>query len=127
MIEQIDVLWIKNRRLVSSFEVEFSTSMTSGLLRGSNIDLKVPKYLVIPEEREEQFKRKKKSPMFDEWFKKDNWNLLFFDSIRHSYKKIKSMKLELNSIVNKKGPMALRPDKKNDKQMHPDDAQLNLF
>ena len=116
-IKDIDLLWIKNNKIISSFEVEFSTSMTSGLVRGSNIDSKVPKYLVIPEEREEQFKRKYKSPMFEERFEKDSWKLLFFDSIRHSYKKLKSKELELNSIVNKKGPVAMRPDKKNNQQL----------
>jgi len=116
-IKDIDLLWIKNNKIISSFEVEFSTSMTSGLVRGSNIDSKVPKYLVIPEEREEQFKRKYKSPMFEERFEKDSWKLLFFDSIRHSYKKLKSKELELNSIVNKKGPVAMRPDKKNSQQL----------
>lgn len=117
-IQGIDLLWIKGNRIVSSFEIEFSTSMASALVRGSNIDSNVPKYLVIPEEREEQFKRKQKSPMFADRFEKDNWNLLFFDSIRHSHKKLKSKELELNSIINKKGPMALHPDKKNNKQMN---------
>ncbi len=117
-IQGIDLLWIKNNKIVSSFEIEFSTSMTSALVRGSNIDAKVPKYLVIPEEREEQFQRKQKSPMFSERFEKDNWNLLFFDSIRHSHKKLKLKELELNSIINKKGPIAMRPDKKNSEQMN---------
>ncbi len=117
-IQGIDLLWIKSNRIVSSFEIEFSTSMTSALVRGSNIDSKVPKYLVIPEEREEQFNRKQKSPMFAERFEKDNWNLLFFDSIRHLYKKLKSKEVELNSIINKKGPAAMLPDKKNSEQMN---------
>jgi 16S rRNA G966 N2-methylase RsmD len=117
VIGQIDLLWIKNNRIACSFEVEFSTSMTSGLVRGSNIDSKVDKYLVIPEEREEQFNRKQKSPMFAERFEKDNWNLLFFDAIRHLYKKLRSKEVELGSIVGKKGPMSLRPDKKETKQM----------
>lgn len=116
-IELIDLLWIKSTRIVSAFEIEHSTSMTSGLLRGSNIDSKVAKYLVIPEEREQQFNRKHKSPMFAEQFKKDNWNVLYFDSIRHLYKKLKSRKVEINSIINKKGPMAMRPDKKSNEQM----------
>ena len=116
-IQGIDLLWIKSNKIVSSLEVEFSTSMTSGLVRGSNIDSAVPKYLVIPEEREEQFRRKQKSPMFAERFEKDSWRLLFFDSIRHSYKKLKSKELELSSIINKKGPMAMRPDKKNNQQL----------
>jgi 16S rRNA G966 N2-methylase RsmD/DNA-directed RNA polymerase subunit RPC12/RpoP len=117
-IQGIDLLWIKNNRIVSSFEIEFSTSMTSALVRGSNIDSKVPKYLVIPEEREDQFRRKQKSPMFAERFEKDNWNLLFFDAIRHLYKKLKSGQVALDSIINKKGPMAMRPDKKNNEQMN---------
>jgi DNA modification methylase len=117
-IQGIDLLWIKGNKIVSSFEIEFSTSMTSGLVRGSNIDSAVAKYLVIPEEREEQFKRKQKSPMFAERFEMDNWNLLFFDAIRHLYKKLKSKEIELGSIINKKGPVAMRPDKKNNKQMN---------
>ena len=91
--------------------------MTSALVRGSNVDSKVPKYLVIPEEREEQFKRKQKSPMFAERFEEDNWSLLFFDSIRHLYRKLKSKEVELTSIINKKGPVAMRPDKKNNQQL----------
>jgi hypothetical protein len=87
-------------------------------VRGSNIDSAISKYLVIPEEREEQFRRKQRSPMFAERFEKDNWNLLFFDSIRHSHKKLKSKELELNSIINKKGPVPMRPDKKNSEQMN---------
>jgi len=118
VIEQIDLLWIKGNRIASSFEIEFSTSMTGGLLRGSNIDSDVPKYLVIPEEREEQFKRKQKSPMFAERFEKDNWSLLFFDAIRHLYKKLKSREVGLNSVVNKKGPVAMRPSSNNREQMN---------
>jgi hypothetical protein len=117
-IQGIDLLWIKGDRIISSFEIEFSTSMTSALVRGSNIDSAVPKYLVIPEEREDQFKRKHKSPMFAERFEQDNWNLLFFDSIRHVYKKLKSKVLEIDSLINKKGPMAMRPTKKENDQMN---------
>ncbi len=116
-VEGIDLLWIKHNQIRGSFEIEFSTSMTSGLVRGSNIDSKIPKYLVIPEEREEQFKRKHKSPMFSERFEKDNWNLLFFDTIRIKYKKLKTKEVKLESIIDKKGPVAIRPDKKRNKQM----------
>jgi len=116
-IQGIDLLWIRSNKIVSSFEIEFSTSMTSGLVRGSNIDSAVSKYLVIPEEREEQFRRKQKSPMFAERYEKDNWNLLFFDSVRHLYKKLKSKQITLDSIINKKGPAAMRPNKKNNEQM----------
>ena len=117
-IQGIDLLWIKGDRIISSFEIEFSTFMTSALVRGSNIDSTVPKYLVIPEEREDQFKRKHKSPMFAERFEQDNWNVLFFDSIRHVYKKLKAKVIEIDSLINKKGPLAMRPAKKEDEQMN---------
>jgi hypothetical protein len=107
-VGQIDLLWIKSNKIVSSFEIEFTTSMTSGLVRGSNIKSDVQKYLVLPEEREEQFKRKHKSPMFSERFKDDNWNLLFFDAIKIAYKKLKGKEISLESIINKKGPKSLR-------------------
>lgn len=107
-VSQIDLLWIKGNKIVSSFEIEFTTSMTSGLLRGSNLDKTIPKYLVVPEEREEQFKRKRKSPMFEERFQDDNWNLLFFDALKIAYKKLKGKEITLESIINKQGPKSLR-------------------
>ncbi len=119
-IELIDLLWIKNNQIASLFEIEFTTTMTGALNRGSNVAPQVPKYLVIPEEREEQLKRKQKSPMFSERFKNDNWNLLFFDAVRNSYKKLKSHKIELKSIINKQGPIALRPK-------GPENRQTNMF
>jgi transcription elongation factor Elf1 len=119
-VSQIDLLWIKNNEIKAVYEIEFSTSMTSGLMRGSNIAGNVLKYLVIPEEREEQFKKKQKSPMFSERFKDDNWSLLYFDAIRNAHKKIKRGELTLESLVNKKGPEALRPKSV-------DANQINLF
>ena len=46
--------------------------------------------------------------MFAEQLEKDNCNLLFFDAIRHLCKKLKSKEIELDSIINKKGPAAMR-------------------
>jgi len=108
-VGQIDLLWIKNNNIASAFEIEYSTTMTSGLMRGSNIVASVPKYLVMPEEREEQFNRKIKSPLFAERFKNDNWKILYFDSIRNNWKKLKQKNIKLGSLVGKKGPEALRP------------------
>lgn len=119
-VRQIDLLWVKNEKIVSAFEIEFSTSMTSGLMRGSNIVASVPKFLVMPEEREEQFNKKIRSPLFSERFKDDNWKILYFDSIRNSWRKLKQKKLKIESLVGKKGPEALRPNIK-------DNGQIELF
>jgi hypothetical protein len=67
-VEMIDLLWVHHRSVIAAFEVEATTTMTSALVRGSNLPAEVPKYLVIPEERLEQFERKMKSPMFAERF-----------------------------------------------------------
>jgi len=117
-VEQIDLLWIHGSRIIASFEVEFSTSMTSGLMRGSNIDQTVDKYIVIPEEREAQLRQKERSPMFAETFISYNWNVLYFDAIRNVHGKLKSGTIELKEMIDKKGPEALRPNN-NSKNQHP--------
>src|SRR3989338_2920679 len=48
VIENIDLIWIKDRRVKAIFEVESTTSMTSALMRGSNIDREVDKFMVFP-------------------------------------------------------------------------------
>lgn len=55
-IELIDVLWLRGNAIVSAFEIECTTSIYSGLLRMSDLvamqpNLKIPLYLVAPDER----------------------------------------------------------------------------
>jgi hypothetical protein len=101
-VEMIDLMWLRGNRIVSAFEVESTTTMTSALVRGSNLAAEVPKYLVIPEERQEQFERKMKSPMFAERFEIDQWRILFFDMVRTNQKKLKSGDVTLDELTNKK-------------------------
>jgi hypothetical protein len=37
--------------------------------------------MVIPEEWEQDFERKMKSPLFSEHFEKDNWTLAYFNTL----------------------------------------------
>lgn len=101
-IEMIDLLWVKGKNTIAAFEVESTTTMTSGLVRGSNLPANVPKYLVIPEEREDQFNRKMKSPMFAERFEIDKWKILYFDALRINYKKLKSCSVTIESLAEHK-------------------------
>jgi hypothetical protein len=87
--------------LVRAFEVECTTTMTSGLQRGSNLPATVPKTMVIPEEREQDFERKMKSPLFSEHFEKDNWTLAYFNALREAFTKTKA-KTALESLFGKK-------------------------
>ncbi len=86
----MDLLWLKGNEVVRAFEVECTTTMTSGLQRGSNLPATVPKTMVIPEEREKDYERKMRSPLFSEHFSKDNWSLLYFNALREAFTKTKA-------------------------------------
>lgn len=56
IIKLIDVLWLKGNAIVAAFEIECTTSVYSGLLRMADLismqpNLKIPLYLVAPDER----------------------------------------------------------------------------
>ena len=75
--------------------------MRRGLQRGSNLPANVPKTMVIPEEREKDFQRKMKSPLFSEHFNKDNWTLTYFDALRNAFTKTKA-KTALETLFGQK-------------------------
>lgn len=86
----MDLLWLRDQEVVRAFEVECTTTMTSGLQRGSNLPAGVPKTMVIPEERDRDFERKMKSPLFSQHFEQENWALLFFDALRQAFTKTRA-------------------------------------
>ena len=96
-----DILWVKDGKVASLFEVETTTSMTSGLQRGSNVENSVPKFLVIPEEREAQFSQKMKSPMFSERFNSDNWKIIYCGALTEEFLKHRG-KTDIEKIVDTK-------------------------
>ena len=97
----MDLLWLDGNEVVRAFEVECTTTMTSGLQRGSNLPGSVPKTMVIPEERENDFERKMKSPLFSEHFHKDNWTLVYFNALREAFTKTKA-RTALESLFGQK-------------------------
>jgi len=101
VVENIDLLWIKNKAIAAVFEVESTTSMMSAIMRGSNVEASVDKFMVLPEEREAQFNNKMTSPLFREHFENENWKIVYFDALRAAYVKEKT-DLDINSIVNQK-------------------------
>lgn len=100
-VENIDVLWLQGDQVKALFEVEATTSMTEALKRGSNVDRTVRKYLVIPQEREDQLLRKLRSPLFVERFQQDSWNLLFFETLDRGFLKQRE-KMDLTALIAKK-------------------------
>lgn len=68
-VELIDVLWLKGNAIVAAFEIESTTSIYSGLLRMSDLiamqpNLKIPLYLVAPDERRDKVVTEVNRPTF---------------------------------------------------------------
>jgi 16S rRNA G966 N2-methylase RsmD len=105
VIENIDLLWIKGNKIITVFEIESTTGMMSAIMRGSNVDASVDKFMVLPEERETQFNNKMTSPLFREHFEHENWKLIYFDALRAAFTKEKT-DLDISSIVNLKNTSA---------------------
>jgi len=101
VIENIDLIWIKGKEIKAIFEIESTTTMTSALMRGSNVDERVDKFMVLPEEREGQLRNKLTSPLFKDHFENENWKLIYFDTLRNAYTKQKA-KIDIYSLINKK-------------------------
>jgi len=97
----MDLLWLKGDKVVTAFEVECTTTMTSGLQRGSNLPTKVLKIMVLPEEREADLERKMQSPLFRQHFEGESWRLLYFDSFRNTFGKQRE-KTDLESLFGTK-------------------------
>ena len=118
-VENIDIIWLRGAQVEAAFEVEATTSMTEALKRGSNIDPHVPKYLVIPQERENQLSRKLRSPLFGERFQQDSWKCLFAEALDSAFNR-QGGKLDITALISKRVP-------KNPGRHSRINAQLNLF
>lgn len=97
----MDLLWLKADTVATAFEVECTTTMTSGLQRGSNLPADIPKVMVLPEEREADFDRKMQSPLFRQHFEDESWRLLYFDTFRAAFSKQRE-KADLESLFGTK-------------------------
>jgi hypothetical protein len=61
-------------------EVENTTKFTSGIQRASNADIAIPKLMVVPDNRKEEFLNIN-DPLFITNFKHYNWKYLFYSDI----------------------------------------------
>lgn len=80
-IEMMDCVWIKEGEIVAIFEVENSTNFTDAVIRASNIDSRVQKFMVIPEDRTHEL-QKNKDPLFIDSFRNNSWLYLTFEDVR---------------------------------------------
>lgn len=68
-VEQIDVIWLKNRSMARAFEVEHTTAVYSGLLRMADLlalqpNMSIKLHIVAPEERRDKVLREVSRPVF---------------------------------------------------------------
>ncbi len=68
-IEEIDVLWLKNRYIIRAFEVEHTTSIYSGILRMADLialqpNLEIKLQIVAPYERKDKVQHEIQRPVF---------------------------------------------------------------
>lgn len=69
IIENIDVIWLKGNTFYAAFEIESTTSIYSGLLRMSDLiasqpNVRIPLYLVAPDDRRTKVKSEINRPTF---------------------------------------------------------------
>jgi hypothetical protein len=88
-IELIDVLWLERNAIIAAFEIESTTSIYSGLLRMSNLihtlpNLKIPIYLVAPEERREKVMVEVNQPAFSQISLSENCRYISFTNLKQA-------------------------------------------
>lgn len=80
-IEMMDNVWIRDGKIAAIFEVENSTDFIGALGRASNVDVNIPKFMVIPEKRVHEF-LSYQDPMFVNSFKETGWHYLTYEDLR---------------------------------------------
>lgn len=81
-LEMVDVVFaeLDTPALICLWEVENSTNFSSAICRGSNAPQTVPKFMVIPPEREQELRRIR-DPLFVESFAANRWSYLTYDDV----------------------------------------------
>ena len=99
-IEMIDMLWLCKNNIEYVIEVENSTKFTSGIQRASNLDVAIPKIMVVPDYRAKEFLGSI-DPLFKESFKAYHWQYSLYSDIE-KLSKSRLIKITLlNKFLNK--------------------------
>jgi DNA modification methylase len=95
----VDLLWYKDGKINTVFEVENTTAMTEALRRVSSIPYHTDKFMVLPDERANQLSKKLKSPMFGQWFENEKWQAIYYDSLQNNADSLKHHKKQISDIA----------------------------
>lgn len=94
-INMIDSIWLEQDAIKCIFEVENSTNFIMSLQRASNIGNTIPKFMIIPDEREKEL-LSIADPIFLKLFKEYSWKYLTYTAI---LRMAASKKVEFSSIL----------------------------
>ena len=76
----IDLIFLKDKEIKFIFEVENSTSIISALHRGSVLESKIPKFIIIPQDREKELLAMQE-PLTLKSIKENNWKYMLYSDI----------------------------------------------
>lgn len=81
-IEMVDSVWLTSdgTKIACIFEVENSTDFTAAIVRASNVEAEILKFMVIPPEREDELLAMH-DPLFVDSFRNNNWRYITYESI----------------------------------------------
>lgn len=76
----IDCIYFDKESIICLFEVENSTNFSTAIIRASNLKQSIPKYMVIPDTRQNELKRFT-DPLFAKEFAGQSWKYILYSSI----------------------------------------------
>jgi len=102
VIEQIDVLWLRENMVVMAFEVEETTPVYSGLARFSDLaksmpNIRIKAHIVAPESKINKVLKEFSRATFKELARKEKWGYILYPDIITKYEAIRKEKLKIRS------------------------------
>jgi len=100
VIEQIDVLWIRENMIIMAFEVEETTPVYSGLARFSDLvksmpNIRIKAYVVAPKSKTRKIIREFGRATFKELARKEKWGYILYPDLLRKYEAIRRERLEI--------------------------------
>ncbi len=100
VIEQIDVLWLRGRTVISAFEVEGTTPVYSGLARFEELAKAVPMirmkaYVVFPSNREEKVRAEFTRLAFRDVARREGWRFVNYEALFNLYEAIRQDRVRI--------------------------------
>ena len=79
-LAMIDCIFLKDDNIDTIFEVENSTNFSDAIIRASNAEQTISKYMIIPDEREKELLRYS-DPLFVNSFRDNSWKYILYSDI----------------------------------------------